>query len=188
MYTIETYEMNLKSLMKLSPEVLSAALLKLAEESQQARLMVERLISTPVENIERFKEHLEEITCPPRGSRQLSGPAILNILTDMLDCLDVDTIPPEIGLELTEAFFSTDQAAFESCTTLDFEFALLFDRAAEEVFPGFARQISDTDLVVQTLRRLMAEDNYGARGGLLTEAPTYLHPLDVDRLMVKNQR
>jgi len=157
METVAEYNRIKEQLMKREQGVLVDALLTLALESPSALMMVKGLISSSEERVALFRRNIERITGQSRGN-YLSGNQILDILTRSLDLLDPEHLDPKLGLELMEAFYSTNSWAFESTNTLDFDFECLFSE--------FAVRCSDIEYAREVQKRLLAVDDYGVRGTL----------------------
>ena len=173
METIVEFNRIREKLLKLEPTMLADALMKLAQESSSAAMMVERLAADDQKKIALFKDNIHTITHPPKRSR-ISGYTILDTLRRTLELLNPKTMSPEIGLELMAVFYCTDGIALESSTELDFEFQLLYDNDAFEMFTAFALKCADPDLVIQVVKRLSAHDDYGMREKLLMKAEAFL--------------
>ena len=173
METIVEFNRIREKLLKLEPTMLADALMKLAQESSSAAMMVERLAADDQKKIALFKDNIHTITHPPKRSR-ISGYTILDTLRRTLELLNPKTMSPEIGLELMAVFYCTDGIALESSTELDFEFQLLFDNDAFDMFTAFALKCADPDLVIQVVKRLSAHDDYGMREKLLMKAEAFL--------------
>ncbi len=173
MQTIEEYNRARSVLLKLEPSILVDALLKLAIEGRSAHMLVTSLISSTQENIALFKENIHAITHQTRRNH-LSGEQIYEMLHRSLEMLDTAAIDPKLGLTLMASFYETDSWALESTTELDFEFSLLYDDEGFAKFADFAQRCTDSEYVVQVVKRLLADDGYGMRTKLLDEASTFL--------------
>lgn len=173
METIDEYNRTRSALLKLEPSILADALMKLAQKSRSAQMMVTSLASTAQENIALFKKSIKEITHQTRR-HYLSGKEILDTLHRSLEMLDPSKIDPKLGLSLMVLFYETDSWALESTTELDFEFSLVYDEDGFAKFAEFAQRCPDSGFVVQTVKQLLAGDGYGMRTKLLDEASTFL--------------
>ncbi|MCK9547944.1 MAG: hypothetical protein M0Q37_05475 [Sphaerochaeta sp.] len=165
METVGTFNHVKDQLMRLEQRVLVDALLTLAQKSSSALMMVTSLISSPEQRVALFRSNIERITGQGRGN-YLSGEQILDILTRSLGLLDPEELDPKLGLELMEAFYSTDSWAFESTNTLDFDFECLFSDDACSLLSEFAVRCPDVEHAREVVKRLLAVDDYGVRGSL----------------------
>ncbi len=165
MQTKAEYHHAKEQLMRLDQRVLVDALLTLAIESPSVSMLVEGLISSPKQRVALFRSNIERITHQSRRD-SFSGEQILDILTRSLGLLDPEGLDPTLGLELMEAFYSTDSWALESTTELDFEFDCLFSRDACTLFSAFAQRCPDREHAREVQKRLLAGDAYGVRGSL----------------------
>jgi hypothetical protein len=165
METKTEYDHAKDQLMKREQGVVVDALLTLALESPSALMMVKGLISSSEERVALFRCNIERITGPNRDDF-LSGEQIFDILRRSLDLLDPETLDPKLGLELMEAFYSTDSWAFESTNTLDFDFECLFSDDACSLFSEFVVRCPDIEYAREVQKRLLAVDGYGVRGTL----------------------
>jgi hypothetical protein len=152
-------------LMKLERRVLVDALLTLAQKSSSALMMVTSLVSTPEQRVALFRSNIERLTHQSRRD-SLSGERILDILKRSLALLDPEGLDPKLGLELMEAFYSTDSWALESTTELDFEFDCLFSRDGCALFSALAQRCPDREHAREVQKRLLVGDEYGVRGSL----------------------
>ncbi len=181
---IAEYKDYRRRLEALDPAELAEALVDLAETSSSALMVVKRLVSSPDDHINQFRENLAEVTeGAGRGRYGLSGEQILEILIRSLDLLEPGSMDPKIGLELTAAFFGTDGTAFESTNELDWEFESLYTFQACDVFISFALACDDKAFVLQLLEGLLSDDNYGVRSCLLKAAPSFLPEPELSTLM-----
>ncbi len=171
--THEEYNRIRGILLTLEPSELADALMELTHDSRAVYMKVIALASTETRKITLFKEYIHAITHQTRRST-LTGRNILLNLKRSLELLSPDNIDPKIGLQLMESFYETDSFAFESTTELDFEFEMVFTDEGFEIFAEIARRCTDTTFVVELVKKLYAEDNYGVRGKLHEEASTYL--------------
>ena len=165
METKAEYHHAKEQLMRLDQCVLVDALLTLAQESSSALMMVTSLVSSPEQRVALFRSNIERLTHQSRGN-SLSGEQILDILTRSLALLDPEGLDPTLGLELMEAFYSTDSWALESTNELDFEFDCLFSDDACSLFSAFAVRCPDREHAREVQKRLLAGDEYGVRGSL----------------------
>lgn len=165
--TIAEYNLAKDQLMNLDRSVLVDALMKLAQESPSALMLVNGLISSQEERIALFRENMHRITHQGRRSA-LSGEQILDLLNRSLELLDPEQLDPKVGLALMEIFYSTDGWAFESSTELDFEFDWLYSKDGLAVFSAFVDRCPDAEYVQEMLKRLLAGNDYGARDDLAT--------------------
>ncbi|NCC63732.1 MAG: hypothetical protein EOM15_03630 [Spirochaetia bacterium] len=165
METIAEYNYAKAKLTTLDHAVLVDALLKLAQESPSALMLVNGLISSQEERIALFRENMHSITHQGRRNR-LSGEQIMDLLKRSLELLDPEQLDPKLGLALMEDFYSTDGWAFESTTELDFEFDWLYSKDGLATFSAFADRCPDADYVQEVLKRLLASNHYSARDDL----------------------
>jgi len=165
MQTKAEYHHAKEQLMRLDQRVLVDALLTLAQESPSVSMMVKGLISSPDQRVALFRSNIERITGQNRGN-YLSGEQILDILTRSLGLLDPEEVDPTLGLELMEAFYSTDSWALDSTNELDFEFYCLFSDDACSLLSEFAVRCPDVEHAREVVKRLLAVDDYGVRDSL----------------------
>ncbi len=102
-------------LISLGPEVLADALIEAAHQSDFVHDKIEQLISTPQENIERFKKKLSGLK---RSTRFISWKEIHEFshkLEMILQDLKSGIEDPIIGLKLVSDFYKTDNSVFERC-------------------------------------------------------------------------
>ena len=104
-----------QKLIELGAERLAHALLEIAVLNDAADDLVERLIATPKENIQRFKKKLAGVKRSKRfiDWRGVSGFA--RDLTMLLQDLKSGVSDPLTGVEMVAAFYETDEDIFERC-------------------------------------------------------------------------
>ena len=94
-----------KRLIDLGTETLAEALLELASRNNAADDLVERLIATPLENIQRFKTKLAAIKRSRRFIRWGEAAGFARELQDLLHELEFSVSDPEQGAEWVAAFY-----------------------------------------------------------------------------------
>ena len=93
-----------KKLTVLGEEVLADGLLELAERVEVVDDLVERLIATPKENIQRYKEKLTELKRRQRFISWKESAAFAHELEMLLADLESGVDDPRTGMELVSGF------------------------------------------------------------------------------------
>lgn len=161
-------------LVSLGPERLADELLRLAARTDDAAESVERLISTPEENIKRFKTRLAGLKRrrkfvdwqeAPRFARELEG-----LLADLRAGVD----DPKAGAKLVAAFFKCDRSIFERCDDSSGVIGDVFRFDARELFTRYAAACTDKAWLSDQLLTLYDQDDYGVRAALMEIAGEFL--------------
>lgn len=102
-----------KKLTALGAEVLADALLELAERVEVVDDLVERLIATPKENIQRYKAKLADLKRRQYFISWKESAAFAHELVMLLADLESGVDDPRTGVELVAAFYLADGDIFE---------------------------------------------------------------------------
>ena len=163
-----------KKLIALGSEALADALLELAVRVEAADDLVERLIATPKENINRYQAKL---ACLKRRQRFISwdeSDAFAHELIMLLEDLKSGVDDSRTGVELAAAFYRTDSAVFEQCDDSGGTVGDVFRFDAKELFVSYASKCQDKQWLSQLVFDLNREDDYGVRDILVDCAGDYL--------------
>lgn len=172
-----------QKLMDLGPDVLSDALLELAVLSEDADQLIGYLISTPEENIQRFKKKLTSLKRSKRFIDWSGSFGFANELKTMLQDLRGGITDPMTGVELVAAFFETDDSIFDRCDDSGGNVGDVFLISAQELFVDYASNCSDNEKIAEILLKLTTKNDYGVRDTLIESASEYL-PESVIRSMI----
>lgn len=171
-----------QKLLDLDPETLVDALLELAIHSQEADQLIERLIATPKENVQRFKKKLSSLKHSNhfgwRDSAALSRELIM--ILEELKCGIKD---PLDGIKHLETFYETDQYMFEISDDSSGHIGGIYRYNARELFVEYAKQCDDKSTILATLLKLIQKDSYGVRDSLIDCAGQFLSETDI-RIMI----
>ena len=170
-------------LMDLDPEILAEALLDLAAHSEAADDLIERLISTSKENIQRFKKKLTSLK---RSRRFIDWREVFEYsqeLSMLLQDLKAGVTDPLTGVELVAAFYEADEGIIGHCDDSDGCVGDIFRVEAKELFVEYASHCTDKEIIAEIILKLNRKDDYGLRSTLIACAGEYL-PEPVIRLMI----
>ena len=172
-----------QKLIDLGAETLADTLLGLAVHSNQADDMIERLIATPEESIQRFKKKLSALKRRRRfiGWRESAGFA--QELEILLQNLKAGVNDPVTGIELVAAFYEADKTIFEMCDDSSGNIGDVFRYDAKELFIDYASRCPDKEKVAYTILKVNLQDDYGIRDTLIDCAAECL-PEEVIRTMI----
>ena len=167
--------MNRKQkLVDLEAEDLANALLELAAQSGAADDLVERLIATPTENIQRFRKKLAGLKRSRRFIDRRESLGFARKLEMLLQDLKAGVTDPLAGAELVAAFYTTDGAVLNSCDDSDGCVGDVFRYDAKELFVDFASRCTNKEKIVSILLKLNRTDDYGVRDTLIYCAGDFL--------------
>ena len=161
-------------LINLGADVLANALLEVAQFSEAADELIDRLIARPEENQDRFKTKLASLKRSRRficwGESAAFARSLLNLLGDVQHSVD----DPQRGVELVAAFYEADQGILGHCDDSSGHVGDVFRYDAKELFLFYARRCVDKDWLTRLVLKLSKKDDYGIRDTLITCASEYL--------------
>jgi len=172
-----------QKLMDLGASELSDALLELAALSDAADDLVERLIATPEENVQRFRKKIASLK---RSRRFIGWGEAAHFARDlgiMLQDLKAGITEPLLGVELVAAFYETDGKIFARCDDSNGYIGDLFRYDGKELFVEYAARCEDKKKIAKILLKLNRKDDYGVRAILMDCAGECL-PEPVIRTMI----
>jgi len=181
--------MNRKQkLVDLEAEDLANALLELAAQSGAADDLVERLIATPTENIQRFKKKLTSLKRSRRFIDRRESPGFARKLEMLLQDLKAGVTDPLAGAELVAAFYEADKGVLGSCDDSDGCVGDVFRYDAKELFVDFASRCTNKEKIVSILLKLNRTDDYGVRDTLIYCAGDFLSEPVIRTMITKIQK
>lgn len=160
--------------MQLGAEALADALLQLAAKNEAAENLVERMVATPEENIEQFKNKITGLRRLRRFIPWGESAELARKLTALLADLKAAVIEPRIGAKLVASFYETDQSTLGNCDDSSGHVGDVYRYDAKDLFVSFARHCADKDWLANLVSRLNREDDYGVRDALIHCASEYL--------------
>jgi hypothetical protein len=170
-------------LIDLGAETLAEALLDIAVYSDTADDLIERLIATPKENVQRFKKKLVGLRLS-RGFIDWRGSSdFARELQMLLQDLKAGVTDPITGVELVAAFYEADQSILEQCDDSSGDVGDVFRFDAKELFVEYASRCTDKEKIADIVLELSRKDSYGVRDTLVDCAGECL-PEAVIRTMI----
>ncbi len=161
-------------LIALGVEAVADALLGLAERSEAADAVVQRLVATPEENVQRFKAKLAGLK---RGRRFIpwgEAEGLARQLEDMLHDLASNVDDPCQGAELVMSFYTTDNGTLGRCDDSSGFVGDVYRLEAADLFVGYASRCEKKERLAKRALKLVADDGYGVRDAILHRAVEYL--------------
>ena len=172
-----------QKLINLGPHALADALLNFAVHSDEADDLIEQLIATPKENVQRFKKKLSGLKHSKRFIDWQGAASFARELEMLLQDLKSGVDDPLTGIELVAAFYETDNTIFEMCDDSSGNIGDIFRYDAKELFVDYASRCKDKDKVADIILKVNQKDNYGIRDTLIDCAGLCL-PEDIIRTMI----
>jgi hypothetical protein len=172
-----------QKLIALGVEALADALLNLAVHSDEADDLIEQLIATPKENVQRFKKKLSGLKHSRRFIDWRGAASFSRKLEMLLHDLKSGVDDPITGVELVAAFYEADSTVFEMCDDSSGNIGDVFRYDAKELFVDYAKRCSDKDKIADIILKVNQKDNYGIRDTLIDCAGECL-PEEVIRSMI----
>lgn len=161
-------------LINLGAERLAVALIDLAVHSIEAERLVERLVSEPEANLQRFRNQLAALAGQQNFRNWRESTIYARELEAILEELRYGAEDPEEGLAMLAEFYASDRTILEHCDDSNGEVGNTFRFQAMELFVEFAQGCHDENIVMQTILTLNEEDNYGLRDTLISNASRML--------------
>lgn len=163
-----------KQLIELGAEPLADALLELAMQSDAADDLIERLIATPKENIQRFKKKLASLKRSKRFIDWKGSSGFARELQMLLQNLDAGVTDPLTGTGLVAAFYETDEGVLGYCDDSNGYVGDVFRYDAKELFVKYASCCADKEKVADIILKLNRKNDYGIRDALVDCAAEFL--------------
>lgn len=170
-------------LIDLGPDALADALLNLAVYSDEADELIEQLIATPKENVQRFKKKLFGLKRSKRFISWRESASFARELSMLLQDLKTGVDDPLTGVELVAEFFEADHTIFEMCDDSSGNIGDVFRYDAKELFVDYASHCQDKEKIADIILKVNQKDNYGIRDTLIDCAGECL-PEAVIRTMI----
>lgn len=172
-----------QKLIDLGSETLAEALLNLAMRSDEANDLIEQLIATPKENVQRFKKKLSGLKQARRFVDWRGASGFTRELEMLLQDLKSGVDDPLTGVELVAAFYEADNTIFEMCDDSSGNIGDVFRYDAKELFVDYASRCTDKEKIADIMLKLNLKDNYGIRDTLIDCAAECL-PEEIIRTMI----
>ncbi len=172
-----------QKLIDLGADALADALQGLAVHSDEADELIEQLVATPRENVQRFKKKLSSL----RHSRHFidwrGAAGFGRELEMLLQDLKAGVEDPLTGVELVAAFYEADKTIFEMCDDSSGNIGDVFRYDAGELFVEYAARCADKEKIADIILKVNQKDNYGIRDTLIGCAGECL-PEEIIRTMI----
>lgn len=170
-------------LMALGEDVLAEALLDQAEKNDAVFDVVERMLATPEENVERFRAKIVNLTETDRVYEWHEASGLAAQLSGLLDDIDAGVDDPCKGADLVMEFFETDKAVFERCDDSHGDVGDVYCLDARDLFLSYAALCAEKDHLATQVFDLNKRDNYGVRIALIDCAENFLPQSIIKRLI-----
>jgi Family of unknown function (DUF6880) len=172
-----------QKMINLGSETLADALLELSLHSDLANDLVERLIATPKENVQRFKKKLASLKRSRRFIDWRESSGFARELEMLLQDLKEGVVDPLTGIELVSSFYETDEDVFKRCDDSSGNVGDVFRYDAKELFMEYCLRCADKEKIADIILKLNRKDDYGVRDTLIDCAGDCL-PDSVIRTMI----
>ncbi len=172
-----------QKLINLGPDALADALLNLAVHSDEADDLIEQMIATPKENVQRFKQKLSGLKHSSRFIDWRGASSFARELGMLLQDLKSGVDDSLTGVELVASFYEADNTIFEMCDDSSGNIGDVFRYDAKELFVEYAKRCEEKQKVADIILKVNQQDNYGIRDTLIDCTGECL-PEDVIRTMI----
>jgi len=156
-----------QKLIDLGADALAEALLDLAMHSEEADDLIEQLIATPKENVQRFKNKLSGLKHSRRFIDWRGAASFARELEMLLQNLKSGVDDPLTGVELVATFYEADNTIFEMCDDSSGNIGDVFCYDAKELFVDYATRCAEKEKIADIILKLNQKDNYGIRDTLI---------------------
>lgn len=156
-----------KKLVKLPPEVLADALLKMTEHDDMAKHLVERLISEPDVIIKSFRRKISGLKRRKKFIHRKESRRFAAELDHLLEDMEQAKPDPGVGMSLIVSFLETDQAVFENCDDSFGYIGDVYRYGSRSLFTQYASRCTDKKKVLDLLIKTYSNDPYSIREGLI---------------------
>ena len=143
-----------QKLINLGSEALADALLTLAVHSEEADDLIEQLIASPKENVQRFKKKLSGLKHSRRFIDWRGASSFARELEMLLQDLKSGVSDPLIGVELVAAFYEADNTIFEMCDDSSGNIGDVFRYDAKELFVEYATRCAEKDKIADIILKV----------------------------------
>ncbi|MBU2482247.1 MAG: hypothetical protein KJ760_14260, partial [Proteobacteria bacterium] len=172
-----------QKLIALGADALADALLNFAVHFDEADDLIEQLIATPKENVQRFKKKLSGLKSSRRFIDWRGAAGFARELEMLLQDLKSGVDDPLTGVELVAAFYEADSTIFEMCDDSSGNIGGVFRYDAKKMFVDYAKRCKDKQKIADIILKVNQKDNYGIRDTLINCAGECL-PESVIRNMI----
>ena len=176
-----------KKLAALGAETLADAMLELATHVEVADDLVERLVATPSENIQRYKSKLAELKRRNHFISWRESAEYAYQLKMLLADLKSGVEDACAGVLLVAALFQADCDILEQCDDSDGIVGNVFQYDAKELFSFYASSCEEKAWLGEMIFDLCQKDEYGVRAILVDCAGQYLPESEIRDLIDKFQ-
>ncbi len=176
-------ESRKQKLIDLGADALAEALLDLAVHSDEADDLIEQLLATPKENVQRFKKKLFSLKHSRRFIDWRGAAGFARKLEMLLQDVKAGVDEPLSGIKLLSAFYESDNTFFEMCDDSSGNIGDVFRYNAKELFVNYASRCTDKEKIADIILKLNLKDNYGIRDTLVDCVAEFL-PKPVIRTMI----
>lgn len=146
---------------------LADALLSLAIHSDEADDLIEQLIATPKENVQRFKKKLSSLKHSGRFVDWRGATGFAGELKMLLQDIKSGADDPLTGVELVATFYEADTTIFEMCDDSIGDIGDVFRYEAKELFVSYAKRCDDKEKIADIILKVTERDDFGIRDTLI---------------------
>jgi hypothetical protein len=177
-----------QKLVALGAECLADGLLDLAVRLDAAKDLVERMIATPIENIQRFKKKIIKLKRSNRFVHWGESSEFANELEALLQDLKAGVNDPITGVELVASFYETDHSIFENCDDSGGWIGNVYRFDAKELFSEYAIRCIEKEKIANIILKVTQNDNYGVRDTLIECAKECLPEKNISYMIAQLQK
>ncbi len=174
-----------RKLVALGPEQLADVLLKVSVGNEEIQNVVERLLSTDEENLQRFKHRLSALKRSDEFYSWRQTSMFEHKLESILQDVDMDNPDSKSSLEALALFYESDGEIFKKCDDSGGSIGMIFTCSAAKLFRHHASRCEDKDWISDLILKINTENGYGVRSCLFERLFEYMSESDVRSLAAK---
>ena len=172
-----------QKLIDLGAELLAESLIELAERLDVANDLVERILTTPMENIKRFKTKLSTLKRSTHFVHWRESAGLAGELEVLLQDIKAVVDDPLTGVKLVASFYETDDGTLANCDDSSGNVQEVYCYDAKILFVEYASRCTEKKKIADIIFKLIQKDDYGVRDTLIDCAGEYLPESDI-RIMI----
>lgn len=161
-------------LVELGAEVLADALLELSEHNDAVSAKLERMTTSPKDNIRRFKSKLSGLKRGKNFVQWRYSKSFAEDLSSMLEDIKAGIDDPVEGIKLVVKFYEADEGTIGRCDDSSGVVGDVFRFNARDLFVHYASRCEDKQWLASSVLELNRKDPYGLRDSLIKSAEKYL--------------
>ena len=168
-------EREKQKLIHLGADALAELVLDMGYKDEMDYQKIQRAISEPSKNVKRFKQRLNDIKKSEEIYWSDEADSLAEELSDLLQDIKQGASTPEERIGLISDFFESDEFIFEMADDSDGDIGDVYTSEALDLFVTFAKKCKNKQNIIETVVKLIINDQYGVRDCLIDECHQFLN-------------